>query len=378
MNKTKRVLSRILVSFCLFMISSLSLQGCGLSDDNSPDGYVESSASEVETEYSKLETEEITTVETFAESTTTEEETVTQTETIEADVVETTSTQVVSLDNIPEYTSSPYVVVNDNVPYFTDSDLTTTSFEYYSELDALGRCGVAFACIGQDIMPTEPRGEIGSIKPTGWHTVKYDIVDGNYLYNRCHLIAYQLAGENANEKNLITGTRYLNTEGMLPFEEMVADYVNETDNHVLYRVTPMFDGDNLVASGVLMEALSIEDDGDGIEFNVYCYNVQPGVEIDYATGDSVLAAEVEEETIVAEDTTAAEETTTVEETTNIVSDDETTVSTADYILNTNTKKFHYPWCSSVSDMAEKNKLEYTGDREDVIDMGYEPCKRCNP
>lgn len=193
-----------------------------------------------------------------------------------------------SLDSIPDYSGSPYVTVNDNQPYFSEADLTTTSFESYSELDGLGRCGVAYACVSTDTMPTEERGSIGQIKPTGWHTVKYNCVDGKYLYNRCHLIGYQLTAENANEKNLITGTRYLNVDGMLPFENMVADYIKETDNHVLYRVTPIFDGDNLVASGVLMEAESVEDKGDGICFCVFCYNVQPGVTIDYATGESTL------------------------------------------------------------------------------------------
>jgi len=194
-----------------------------------------------------------------------------------------------SLDSIPDYSVSPYVTVNDNQPYFSEADLTTTSFESYSELDGLGRCGVAYACVSTDTMPTEARGSIGQIKPTGWHTVKYDCIDGKYLYNRCHLIGYQLTAENANEKNLITGTRYLNVDGMLPFENMVADYIKETDNHVLYRVTPIFDGDNLVASGVLMEAKSVEDKGEGICFCIFCYNVQPGVNIDYATGESTLA-----------------------------------------------------------------------------------------
>lgn len=188
--------------------------------------------------------------------------------------------------DIPEYTGEPYVVLQDNWPNFNAEDLTVEAFETYSELDELGRCGVAYANICLDIMPTEPRGEIGQVKPTGWHTVKYDCVDGKYLYNRCHLIGYQLAGENANRQNLITGTRYLNVTGMLPFENMVDDYVEETENHVLYRVTPIFDGDNLVASGVQMEAFSVEDDGEGICFNVYVYNVQPGVSIDYATGES--------------------------------------------------------------------------------------------
>jgi DNA-entry nuclease len=194
-----------------------------------------------------------------------------------------------SLDSIPDYSGSAYVNVNDNQPYFSDTDLTTTSFETYSELDGLGRCGVAYASVSTDTMPTKERGSIGQIKPTGWHTVKYDCVDGKYLYNRCHLIGYQLTAENANKKNLITGTRYLNVDGMLPFENMVADYIKETDNHVLYRVTPIFDGDNLVASGVLMEAKSVEDKGEGICFCIFCYNVQPGVNIDYATGESTLA-----------------------------------------------------------------------------------------
>lgn len=194
----------------------------------------------------------------------------------------------VSLDAIPAYDGKAYVAINNNEPFFTDSDMTTTAFENYSDLDSLGRCGVAYANICKDIMPTEERGKIGMIKPSGWHTVKYDVIKDRYLYNRCHLIGYQLAGENANPKNLITGTRYLNVEGMLPFENLVADYVNNTGNHVLYRVTPMFSGSNLVANGVLIEAKSVEDNGGGILFNVYCYNVQPGVGINYENGDSWL------------------------------------------------------------------------------------------
>lgn len=204
------------------------------------------------------------------------------------------STEVtLSAADIPAYAGDPYVTINDNVPQFLETDLATSSYEYYSDLDDLGRCGVVYACIGTDLMPTEERGNIGSVKPSGWHTVKYDIVDGKYLYNRCHLIGYQLSGENANVNNLITGTRYLNAEGMLPFENMVADYVKETGNHVLYRVAPVFEGNNLVASGVQIEAQSVEDQGEGILFNVYCYNVQPGVTIDYATGDSALAENAE-------------------------------------------------------------------------------------
>ena len=201
----------------------------------------------------------------------------------------------VSLDAIPAYDGKAYVAVNNNEPFFMDSDMTTTAFENYSDLDSLGRCGVAYANICKEIMPTEKRGKIGMIKPSGWHTVKYDVIKDRYLYNRCHLIGYQLAGENANPKNLITGTRYLNVEGMLPFENLVADYVNNTGNHVLYRVTPMFSGSNLVANGVLIEAKSVEDNGGGILFNVYCYNVQPGVGINYENGDSWLDGTVPQE-----------------------------------------------------------------------------------
>lgn len=197
-----------------------------------------------------------------------------------------TALEAFANEAIPEYSGNPYVELNGNVPYFTDEELSTTAFELYSELDSLGRCGACYANICKEIMPTEERGSIGMVKPTGWHTVKYDCITDRYLYNRCHLIGYQLAGENANEKNLITGTRYLNVDGMLPFENEVADYVDETDNHVLYRVTPVFSDDNLVASGVIIEAKSVEDKGAGLQFNVYCYNVQPGISIDYIDGQS--------------------------------------------------------------------------------------------
>lgn len=194
----------------------------------------------------------------------------------------------VSVADVPAFSGSPYVVINDNRPAFEEDELTTTSYEHYSELDYLGRCGFVMACIGQDLMPTEDRESISQVKPTGWVQAYYDFVDGEALYNRCHLIGFQLTGENANKQNLITGTRYMNTEGMLPFENMVADYIKETGNHVLYRVTPIFAGENLVASGVQMEAISVEDGGEGICFHVYVYNNQPGVVIDYATGESEL------------------------------------------------------------------------------------------
>ena len=290
-------------------------------------------------------------------------------------------TSAFSLREIPAYSGTPYTEVNGNQPYFTEEELTTQSFETYSELDSLGRCGVAYANVGQDLMPTEPRGEIGAVQPTGWDLVKYDNVDGKYLYNRCHLIAYMLAAENANPQNLITGTRYLNVQGMLPFETKVCDYVKSTGNHVLYRVTPIFDGDNLLADGVLMEAYSVEDAGEGICFCVFAYNVQPGIGIDYATGDNwaegsgtyqSTAAPVAVETPAPQ----PETDTTVQITPESSVSQESRETT--YVLNTNTKKFHYPTCSSVDDMKEKNKQIYTGSREEVINMGYVPCKRCNP
>lgn len=243
----------------------------------------ETRLAEIETETQETETQEVLVTET-------ESEVPTEVESVAATQTQPSTEITLSMDSIPAYSGEPYVAVNDNVPEFRDSDLSTSSYEYYSDLDELGRCGVVYACIGTDLMPTEERGNIGSVKPTGWHTVKYDVVDGNYLYNRCHLIGYQLSGENANTKNLITGTRYLNVEGMLPFENMVADYVKETNNHVMYRVSPIFEENNLLASGVQIEAKSVEDNGAGILFNVYCYNVQPDIEIDYTTGDSALIA----------------------------------------------------------------------------------------
>lgn len=200
-----------------------------------------------------------------------------------------TSNESYDIENLPEYDGNSYVIVNDNIPYFKEEEYTTNSFEKYSELDSLGRCGVASANISKDLMPTEKRGSIGMIKPSGWHTIKYDHIDGKYLYNRCHLIGYQLTGENANEKNLITCTRSMNTKGMLQFENMVTKYIKDTGNHVLYRVTPVFEGNNLVATGVEMEAYSVEDNGKGIKFNVFVYNIEDGIIIDYKTGDSKLA-----------------------------------------------------------------------------------------
>lgn len=305
-------------------------------------------------------------------------------------------------EKIPEYSGEAAVVINGNQPYFTAEDLTTEAFEFYSELDSLGRCGAAYANICEEIMPTEERGAIGQVRPSGWHTVKYnDLIDGNYLYNRCHLIGYQLAGENANEKNLLTGTRCLNTEGMLPYEDQVADYVKETGNHVLYRVTPIYEGDDLVASGVLMEAKSVEDKGKGVCFCVYVYNCQPGIHIDYATGESMRETEyaqsetgattkpkTQSETKSAtKPKTQSETKSTTKPTTQTAG---TTTQTAPpetqaaqevpqtYILNTNTHKFHKPGCRAIKTMSEENKQEVTGTRDSVIADGYEPCKICNP
>lgn len=340
---------RLLLLYLAF--AAYMLTGCAGGVDSTEDTYV----SETVQEASGGSTEETDTTEAADENSTAGE---TASE-------ETSAATSFSISDIPAYSGAAYVEVNGNVPYFTESEYTTTSFETYSELDSQGRCGTAYACIGQDLMPTEERGAIGSVKPTGWHTVKYNgLVDGNYLYNRCHLIGYQLSGENANEKNLITGTRYLNIEGMLDFENEVADYVEATGNHVLYRVTPVFEGDNLLASGVLMEAYSVEDSGASIQFCVYCYNVQPGITIDYATGDSALASDAEE--------AAAEEAATAA--------DEATDATSEtqYIVNTNTGKFHYPDCSSVTDMKAQNKEYFSGSRETLIAEGYTPCGNCKP
>ena len=197
-----------------------------------------------------------------------------------------TNTEELGYYDIPEYVGEPYVEINNNLPYFSDEEYSKKSYEYYSSLDQLGRAGEAIACIGEDLMPTVERGEIGMIKPSGWVQNKYDWVDGKYLYNRCHLIGYQLTGENANESNLITGTRSFNVEGMLPFENEVADYIHETGNHVMYKVTPIYDGDDLLAQGVQIQAISVEDGGYGVCFNVFVYNMEPGVIINYSTGDN--------------------------------------------------------------------------------------------
>ena len=270
-----------------------------------------------------------------------------------------------SLEDIPEFSGEPYVVLEDNQPAFTQEDLTAGSFEEYTPLDVLGRCGAAFAMVGLDTMPTRDRESISQVKPSGWQTAEYDtdLVDGGYLYNRCHLIGFQLTGENANEENLITGTRYLNVEGMLPFENLVADYVKETGNHVLYRATPVFSGTELVARGVELEALSVEDSGDGVCFHVYCYNNQPGITIDYATGDSWLSG-TDSQASGAPESGSSQSGDVPEE--------------QHYILNTSSKKFHRPDCSGVTNMSPSNRQDYTGTRQSLLDQGYSPCGTCNP
>lgn len=385
-NKRNNKLSYFLtLLLCLCM-----LVGCGSgaatqvmlkAEDSETESYVET----VQTESAEYDPGDETEIQTAAE---TEIQAAAQVQSDDSKqkVVHTGTASAFNAADVPAYSGEPYTAVNNNEPYFTSDNLTTEAFENYGELDALGRCGVAYANVCLETMPTEKRGSISEVKPTGWHSVKYDNVDGKSLYNRCHLIGYQLTAENANQQNLITGTRYLNVDGMLPFENMVADYVKETDNHVLYRVTPIFTGDNLVADGVLMEGYSVEDEGDGICFCVYAYNVQPGITIDYATGDSWLSSEKGNSDSSsggnsAVSQSAADKSGTQQAAVQTESVKETSapVSTGtEYILNTNTKKFHYPSCSSVKQMKASNKKEYTGSRDDLIAQGYDPCKKCNP
>ncbi len=255
-------------------------------------------------------------------------------------------------DQISDFVGDPWIEVAGNNPDFPEGDKTAEAFEVYSDLDDLGRCGAAYANVCMELMPTEKREPISQVKPSGWVQNQYDFVDGENLYNRCHLIGFQLTGENANEKNLITGTRYLNIEGMLPFENMVADYIKETGNHVLYRITPVYEGVDLVAKGVQMEGWSVEDNGEGICFNVFCYNVQPGVKIDYATGNNWPAGTADQG--------------------NNSSD------IREFVLNTNSKKFHTPDCSGATNISSSNKEEYRGTRAAIIKEGYQPCGICKP
>lgn len=313
-----------------------------------------------ETTPPELETPDVTTPEVSTPEATTPEVTTPEATTPEATTPEGPNTQPPAPTDrfdyslVPAYSGKKFVEINSNIPYFDEDDYTTNSYENYAALDSLNRCGVAMACLGKDLMPTDDRESISGVTPSGWVQASYDVVDGKYLYNRSHLIGWQLAGENANEKNLITGTRSFNQLGMLPFENMVADYIKETGNHVLYRVTPVFVGNDLVARGALIEAWSVEDEGDGICFNVFVYNAQPGIEIDYATGKSCLEGE---------DPTAPKPGEGEK---------------VDYVANKTSKKFHKPDCSSVSKMSEANKLYINATREQMIADGYSPCGNCNP
>lgn len=260
--------------------------------------------------------------------------------------IQTTADEI-DFSTVPNYTEEPIYVYNNNQPLFTKQEITDDTYESYSDLDELGRVGTATACLGPETLPTEDREDISTVTPSGWINHSYDIVDGGYLYNRCHMIGFQLSGENDNEENLFTGTRYMNVDGMLPYENQTKEYIDETDNHVMYRVTPDFEDNNLVCDGVLMEAYSVEDNGSGLSFCIYVYNVQPGITIDYTTGENYTS-----------NTSDTKNTT--------------------YILNTNSKIIHIPSCNSVAKMAEHNKKEYTGSYEALIKEGYHPCQNCNP
>lgn len=388
MNKM-RTKKLILLLYCVALTAALL--GCAFSGDRSGTAGAGSSG-EVVSDITSEETVEVSTEELSSEVTmeeTTERLSEKTTELVteeESDI----SPKASETDTIKEYSGKAFIEMNDNIPKFSEDEKNSTqAFENYSELDSLGRCGVAFANICKEIMPTEERGEIGDVKPSGWHTVKYpEIIEDRYLYNRSHLIAYSLAGENANEKNLITGTRYLNQETMQIFELKVLDYVRSTENHVLYRVTPVFEGDNLLAEGVQMEAWSVEDEGQGICFNVFCYNVQPGIEIDYATGESKVADEFatsenldteeadEKSEKIDDKTESITENTTEAADNNNDNETDFEKQTRTYILNTNSMKIHLPDCKSVGDMAEHNKLEYEGSISELRKKGYKPCGRC--
>lgn len=288
------------------------------------------------------------------------------------------------LKSIPTWEGYAFTYVNDNQPDFTTDEVWTATQESLDPLDALGRCGAANSCIGQDGMPTEPRGDISSVKPTGWRTDRYDFVEGELLFNRCHLIGHQLSGDDAIPRNLITGTSYLNRDGMLQFENAIASYVKNTNNHVMYRVVPIFAGDELVARGVHMEAVSVEDNGEGLAFNVFCYNVQPGVDIDYKDGDNKLS----EDTSMLRDYQAGKYLimadmhgklpSTDQEFKGLEENQDQKSNAVTYVLNTSSGRFHYPDCSGVSDMAEHNKQVVQSTREELINRGFKPCGNCKP
>lgn len=351
MKRSNRILALL-----LSIVMLLSFAGCDLDTYDYTDGASEISSSQIkDTEESTSQTEESSTQtsETEAPSTSTTEKPSNTT------TVGSGKASAVDPSTLPAYSGTAYTVVNGNQPNFSAAELTTTAYESYSNLDSYGRCGVALASCGKEIMPgaNEERGSISSIKPSGWVQAKYDGISGGYLWNRCHLIGWQLSAENANKQNLITGTRYMNINGMLPFENMVADYIKETGNHVAYRITPIFEGSNLVCSGVQMEAYSIEDEGDGICFNVYCYNVQPGITINYATGDSTGPS-----------SESTESSTQTSETTNSNSN-QTSSGEMVWIPKSGSKYHNNENCSNM-----KNPTQVT--KEEAEDRGYEPCKKC--
>lgn len=276
------------------------------------------------------------------------------------------------LAKLPEWNGQPYCEINNNKPDFSENEIWKVTQESLDPLDSLGRCGTANSCIGQDGMPTQPRGNISEVHPTGWHSDSYDDVEGGKLYNRCHLIAHKLSGDDAVPRNLITGTSYMNRQGMLPFEDEIYEYVKGTGNHVMYRVTPCFKGDDLVARGVHMQAISVEDSGEGLAFNVFCYNVQPGIEIDYSTGDNRRSSspDYDQESYDRNDQ---------DDTNNFAAGEEDESSPVmKYVLNTSSKKFHHEWCNSVDQMKDKNKKEIEATRDEIMADGYKPCGNCHP
>ena len=367
--KLSKKIKTLLSLLCLIPVLLSGFVGCD--SDNISETTTEIIETSLENQITENEKEDIT-HNSVVEKTTEKAEDKTTEKVNKTESVGDNNSKAV-LSKIPEYSGRPYVVINGNVPSFNKYELTTKGYETYASIDSLGRCGGAVASCGREIMPKpgEERGSISAVKPSGWVQAQYDCVSGKYLYNRCHLIGWQLSAENANKRNLITGTRYMNTEGMLPFENMVADYIRETNNHVAYRITPIYDGGDLVASGVQMEAYSVEDDGEGICFNVFCYNVQPGVKIDYTTGRS-WATESNKETTKKPVVVSPVETTKKQvETTR-----EQNVITGQYIININTKKIHKPHCHHINKMSEANKKSYSGSLDDLYSQGYKTCGTC--
>lgn len=366
-KKWKQILKKIKINNVVAIILSLFLAFCSIvaisSDDTTKENENNVVIEEISTSQEETTIEETTVLETTTKETTTK--------TTTTKPKKSNQNKNVKLSNIPKFSGEPFVVINNNVPSFTSAEKTTKGYESYSKLDNLGRCGVAIASLGKETMPKkdEDRGSIGEVTPSGWVQKKYDFVDGKYLYNRCHLIGWQLSAENANERNLITGTKYLNIDGMLEFENMVADYIKETNNHVAYRITPVYEGNNLVASGVQMEAYSVEDKGEGISFNVYCYNVQPGVKIDYSTGNSAKSGEK----IVNNNNKQSNKNSSKNN-----NKSSNSSSKCKYVLNTNSKKFHKPNCKSVAKISKANKKETNKSREELIKEHYEPCGNCKP